>query len=166
MQLSQPPDSAHLLQPFSYTTAKLSRCFQLRVPRKAAQQPEGPGSGMDADGGHRGVNSSCPQSRVPPGSRRQEDAAMRGREGPGGPACPHLPVLPARPQTPCAVDVGAIRIDKASSIPSSCVYPQACSSPPQAGKTPTAAITGALTKGAPRLHSARPQPGPHGSVRA
>lgn len=101
-QQSQPPDSLHLLQAFSYAAAKFSRCFQLRVPGKAAQQPEGPGSGTAAGGGPRGANSvlSLPSEPCPFGSGRQGEAAIlcpaphrpRKHEGPSSPTCLHLPI--------------------------------------------------------------------------
>lgn len=149
---SRQPASAPSL---SYAAAKFSRCFQLRVPGKAAQQPEGPGSGTAAGGGPRGANSvlSLPSEPCPLGSGRQGEAAilcpaphrLRTHEGPSGPTCLHLPTLLARLQTPCAVDVGETGLRKSpKSFPQS---KRVCSSPPQASKGPTTTTTGALAKG-------------------
>lgn len=185
MQLLQPPDSAHLLQPFSYTAAKLSRCFQLRVPRKAAQQPEGPGSGTTADGGHRGAKSrpSLPSELCVCVSWEWE-AGGGSHFVPCSPSSPHTSPGDMKDSTdlpactcPCCRpghrhpvlliwDDWMRKSPKSLPLELSPQGDQACSSPPQVGKTPTTAIASALAKGTCCLHSTRPQPGPQSSVRA
>jgi len=141
LQLSQLPDSTQLLQPFSYTTARFSRRFQLPVPREAAQQPEGPGSRTAAKGAMAGW--ALPSEPCPPGSGRQEDSAILH---PAPLPCPapapgtqsaRQTCLPGHP-APVLLIWGQMD-EKVSQIPSSCVSPQsdrACSSAPQAGKNP------------------------------
>lgn len=86
MQLSQPPDSAQLLRPFSYATAKRSCCFQLQVPRKAAQQPQGPSSGMTACRGRGGVRSVPPPPSEP--CSPEQEAGGCSYSAPCSPSCP------------------------------------------------------------------------------